>query len=247
MLELIQARLPELSPTMRSIGSYCVRKHARLHTLTNDEVSDTCGTVPSSDVRFARLFGHKGLHDFKLAFLGRLELSSIAGVGVVYSPQSKLLSNLEEDVHQFSELKYLVQSDVFNEALVWIGECTSFSLIFTGELDWLAAMNLGDVLQRLGKNVLLADSSRRGYQLSCGKHVRINLDLERPFVNTDQPFTTDQRVEISGRQVNLIGTKRLRDAVISRHQLTLPVFGNTLARRLRKALSIAEAIEAALH
>jgi hypothetical protein len=55
LLLQIQTRLPELSPIMRSIGRYCVRMHARLHLMSIDEVSDLCGTVPSSVVRFARL------------------------------------------------------------------------------------------------------------------------------------------------------------------------------------------------
>jgi DNA-binding MurR/RpiR family transcriptional regulator len=249
LLLQIQTRLPELSPIMRSIGRYCVRMHTRLHLMSIDEVSDLCGTVPSSVVRFARLFGHRGFHDFKLAFLDPPSKARDA-VNDQAAPRSTLLSSLDEDVYQLSELRLLIEDDAFQIALAWIREQPRLTLTFQGELDRLVAMHLGDALQRLGKCVLLADPCQlRAHQAhrADGQGTCICLDLERPRLHAERSVDAGHLTGFDGHQVHLLGTDRLRGATVSAQQLTLPVFGSTQGRRLQKALSIADTIEAALH
>ncbi len=243
----IQARLPRLSPTMRSIGGYCVRTHAWLHERSIDDVAEHCGTVPSSVVRFARLFGHKGFHDLKQAFLDPGATPFALGKDGLAGSRSRLLSRLDEDVYQLSELQTLIQDGAFPMALAWIREQPKLSLTFHGELDRMAAMHLGDALQRVGKCVLLADQLQLRAHRADASVTCIHLDLERPGLQADPSIETRCLAGFVGHQIHLLGTDRLRGSNVHHHQLTLPVFGSTLGRRLQKALSIADMIETALH
>jgi Helix-turn-helix domain, rpiR family len=250
LLRQIEARLPQLSPIMRSIGGYCVRSHAWLHQTSIDEVADRCGTVPSSVVRFARLFGHKGFHDFKRAFLDRGVKPVDGSRDDPSGPHAKLLSHLDEDVHHLSDLRTLLQDDAFRVALDWIREQPRLSLSFHGELDRMVAMQLGDALQRGGKFVLMIDQCQaRAQQLADAAVTCIHLDLERPRLHAERSFRSGSRsgVGSGGHQIHLLGTDRLHGPNVSVDTLTLPVFGCTLGRRLQKALSIANTIESALH
>jgi Helix-turn-helix domain, rpiR family len=232
LLGLILGELPQLSPTMRTIGRYCVRVHARLHLMGIDEVASECGTVPSSVVRFARRFGHSGFHDFKRAFLDATTLP-LPG-------EDHLLGHLDEDVFQLSELRVLIQDSAFRQALRWLDDSSALSLTYRGEFDRLVAIHLGNALQRVGKCVVLSDRPQQA-------GILIDIDLER----TDLPaegVVEQGRLSIS-RQVSLHGTRRHRllSAQPEAGRLVLVIAGSTLGRRLQKALSIADTIEAALH
>jgi Helix-turn-helix domain, rpiR family len=253
LIEQIQARMPELSPIMQSIGGYCLRTHDRLHEQSIDQVAGHCGTVPSSVVRFTRLFGHRGYHDFKLAFLGRkreacAEARSVDAdePGLV---SSRLLGSLDEDLHQLAQVRTLLEAETFQTALNWIRSQSRMSLTFHGELDRMVAMHLGDVLQAAGKFVLLADSCQIGHPAEgAAEPVCIHVDLERGR-GPAYPSSTDRSglVVRRGQHVHLLGTQRLLKPTTFMQKLTLPVFGSTLGRRLQKALSIADTISTALH
>jgi hypothetical protein len=236
LLGLILGELPQLSPTMRAIGRYCVRVHARLHLMGIDEVASECGTVPSSVVRFARRFGHSGFHDFKRAFLDGAALTPPGAV----PGEDHLLGHLDEDVFQLSELRVLIQDSAFRQALRWLDDSSALSLTYRGEFDRLVAIHLGNALQRVGKCVVLSDRPQQA-------GILIDIDLER----TDLPAedVVEQGWLSISRQVSLHGTRRHRllSAQPEAGRLVLVIAGSTLGRRLQKALSIADTIEAALH
>ncbi len=253
LIEQIQARMPELSPIMQSIGGYCLRTHDRLHEQSIDQVAGHCGTVPSSVVRFTRLFGHRGYHDFKLAFLGRKREDAVksrpAGAMEPGLIRSKLLGSLDEDIHQLSQLRTLLEAEAFQTALTWIGTQSRLSLTFHGELDRMVAMHLGDALQAAGKFVLLADACHVGPNADgVVEPTCIHVDLERSRDPGHATSSSASGLSVRrGQHVHLLGTHRMLEPSVFLQKLTLPVFGSTLGRRLQKALSIADTISTALH
>jgi Helix-turn-helix domain, rpiR family len=244
----IESRLPQLSPIMRSIGGYCIRTHAWLHETSIDEVADHCGTVPSSVVRFTRLFGRQGFQDFKWAFRDCRERSPEVGPDAKAGPSARLLNMFDEDVHQLSELRTLLQQDVFQVAIDWIRGQPKVSLTFFGEFDRMVAVHLGNALQHAGKVVLLADRLPSRALRPAQAHVTcVNVDLERPGLHRVHPTPSGEPAPIGGHQIDVQGVDRHFSVRASPHTLCLPVSGSTLGRRLQKALSMANTIGAALH
>jgi Helix-turn-helix domain, rpiR family len=247
LLDKIQARLPQLSPLMRSIGAYCLRMHAWLHQMSIEEVAGQCGTVPSSVVRFTRLFGHRGYQDFKLAFLDQSLRPALTARPTAPSPSTWFLSQLEEDIYQLSALRDLLQGDAFLAALTRIRAHDRLVLTHLGERDRMAAMQLGDALQRIGKIVLLTDPVRTNAATPwAGEALQVVIDLDRPArpgPTGRSQASTDAGV---GKRIDLIGTDRLQQAQLTPDNVSLPIFGNTPGRRMQKVLSIADTIEVAL-
>jgi hypothetical protein len=256
LLERIAHERPRLSPTMQVIGDYCIRAHARLHRVGIEEVAAQCGAAPSSVVRFARLFGHKGYQDFKTAFLQGAALLADPRIDAATPPAvwpagpcAHLLKHLDEDVAQLSELQTLILGREFQQAVRWMQGIPGLTLTYRGEFDRLVAIHLGNALQRVGKQVSLVDwASQSRWRFDACLGIQIAIDLEQVV----EPVDNGSRLREGhpgrpGRMVLVVGLVVHPDhAHPEPDRLVLSIAGSSLGRRVQKALSMVNMIEVAL-
>lgn len=157
----MEAALPHLSSTMRTLARYCLHHHASLHRLSITDVSQACATVPSTVVRFARRLGFDGFQSFKLAFVAVPAFayadapSQLRARSVLMDPA--LLVRLDETASALAGMRQMVQQPDFYLAAQWLRDAQALTLTFHTEFDRLVAMHLGDVLGAAGKQVALLD------------------------------------------------------------------------------------------
>ncbi len=251
LLDAIARSQQRMSRTLQHVAAFCLEHHVRIHRCTITEVARACGTVPSTVVRFARLFRHPGYQSFRLAFVPPTASKPGASVRVATPGDGALPTTWPDELAQLGRalagLGHLKATLVFAQALQWLGQAHALVLSHGSELDRLVALHLADKLHPSGKQIILSDQPLApGAHMPVAHLLNIEVSLTRPVV----ALSTGGVRRHNCRQVLLLGqplTNNTPSPTPGPERVVLPIEAAHASHRLHMALLLGDVWASALH
>lgn len=155
----IHADQRKLSPKMRNLADFCLRNAHALHRMRILDLADQTDNIPSTVVRFAKRYGYVGFNDFKLAFLQDPVPGAAQRMKMPVQPKPEgmhaALWELDVAATGALELKDLVSTTSFQQAVRWSRTAGLIGLLARSEDDRPIALHLASLLKRLGKSTVV--------------------------------------------------------------------------------------------